>query len=186
MGSDLLDNKSIFKWEISGILFITLIGSLLHFCFEWSGNFAPLALFCAVNESVWEHLKLGFWPGLFFALIEYVIWGKRVNNFLTAKVLSLYIIPITITVLFYSYTTVSGRHNLILDILIFVLSIALAQLISYRILTSEKDYTTFEKTALILLAVLTLAFSLFTFFPPKLEIFLDPRTGNPGIPGFIK
>jgi hypothetical protein len=156
------------------------MGSLLHFCFEWSGSFAPLALFCAVNESVWEHLKLGFWPGLFFAFLEYFLFGKRVNNFWVAKVLSLYIIPISIIVLFYSYTAVLGRHTLALDILIFVFSIALAQFISYSLMSSEKDYSAFNKVALILLAVLTLAFSLFTYFPPKLELFLDPRTGNLG------
>ena len=178
-----MDYRAIFKWEVSGLLFIVLIGSLLHFCFGWSGRFAPLALFCAVNESVWEHLKLGFWPGLFFALFEYILWGNRINNFLIAKVLSLYIIPVAITVLFYSYTAVLGRHTLPLDILTFVLSVLLAQFISFRIMASEMDYSTLNKTALILIAMLTLAFSLFTYFPPKIELFLDPRTGKSGISG---
>lgn len=178
----MLDKKVIFKWEACGFIFMTIFGSLLHFCFEWSGSFTPLALFCAVNESVWEHLKLGFWPGLFFAFLEYLLWGKRVNNFLISKALSLYMIPIAITVLFYSYTAVLGRHTLILDILIFVISVALAQFISYRLLISEKDYSLYQETAIILIAVLTLAFSLFTYFPPKLELFRDPRNGNFGIP----
>jgi hypothetical protein len=177
-----LNRTTIFPWEVSGFFFIIIIGTLLHFCFEWSGRFPPSALFCAVNESVWEHLKLGFWPSLAFTLFEYILWGKNVNNFIVGKVLSLYIIPIAITVLFYSYTAILGRHTLPLDILIFVLSVLLAQFISYRVMTFEKDYSTLNKTALILLALLILAFSLFTYFPPKLELFLDPRTDKPGIP----
>ncbi|MCW4022413.1 MAG: DUF6512 family protein [archaeon] len=27
--------------------------------------------FSAVNESVWEHLKLGFWPLILYTAIEY-------------------------------------------------------------------------------------------------------------------
>ena len=177
-----MSRGTIFKWELVGFFFIMIMGTLLHFCFEWSGSFAPLALFCAVNESVWEHLKLGFWPCFFFALLEYACWGNKANNFLTAKALSLYIIPITITALFYTYTAILGTHVLAIDILIFAISILLAQFISFRVLTSEKDYSKFNTTALVLAAILTLAFSLFTYFPPKLEVFLDPRTGKAGIP----
>jgi hypothetical protein len=54
---------------------------------------------------VWEHLKLGFWPALFYALIEYKYLRKPTNNFLFAKVTCLYLIPISITALFYLYTT---------------------------------------------------------------------------------
>jgi hypothetical protein len=177
-----LNYRNVLRWEVAGFFFIVIIGTLLHFCFEWSGSFAPFALFCAVNESVWEHLKLGFWPGLFFAILEYMFWGSKAANFLTAKALSLYIMPIITVVLFYSYTAILGTHILAIDISIFIISVMLAQLISFRSIVSEKDYSALNKIALIMLAVLTLAFSLFTYFPSKLELFLDPRTGKPGIP----
>jgi hypothetical protein len=181
LGDDQLNIKAVFKWEVFGFFFILLIGSLLHFCFEWSGRCVPLALFCAVNESVWEHLKLGFWPGLFFALLEYVLWGKRGANFLVAKTLSLYIMPILTIILFYSYTAILGTHVLWIDLSIFVVSVLLAQYISFQVIISEKNYSSLNKAAFIMLTVLTLAFSLFTYFPPKLELFIDPRTGKPGI-----
>lgn len=177
-----MNNKGIFKWEAYGFLFITLIGSLMHFCFEWSGGFVPLALFCSVNESVWEHLKLGFWPAFFLAIFEYVCWGKTSRNFIVAKVISLCIIPAAIAAIFYSYTCILGRNFLILDISSFVLAILLAQYISYKLITGSKDYSHYNKAALIFLAVLTLAFCLLTFFAPGFEPFLDPHTGKPGIP----
>lgn len=176
-----MENNMILKWELTGFVFITILGTLLHFCFEWSGRFVPLALFCSVNESVWEHLKLGFWPCLFYALMEYLVWGKGEKSFIAAKVLSLYIIPLSITFLFYSYTALTGSHNLIMDISIFVLSVAAAQYASYRILTSGVDLSAFNKAAPVLLLLIVLAFSLFTFYPPKLQLFIDPRTGSSGI-----
>ena len=172
---------TILRWEVLGFLFIVIIGTALHFCYEWSGNFVPLALFCAVNESVWEHLKLGFWPGFFFALLEYIVWGKNRNNFLTAKALSLFIMPALIVALFYAYTAVLGTHLLAVDILIFIVSVLFAQFISYQIIVSDRDYSSLDRPALVLLAAMVLAFSLFTYFPPKLQLFLDPKTGKPGI-----
>ena len=41
----------------------SLGGSALHFLYDWLPS--PLtALFSPINESVWEHLKLLFWPML--------------------------------------------------------------------------------------------------------------------------
>ncbi len=45
-------NRSIFRYELAGMIFITILGSLLHFTFEWS-NYQPIVgAFSAVNESV--------------------------------------------------------------------------------------------------------------------------------------
>ncbi|MEM4188473.1 MAG: DUF6512 family protein, partial [Candidatus Hadarchaeum sp.] len=62
-------NKKLFYWTIAGTFFIIFFGSFLHFAFELSGNFRPLALIAAVNESTWEHLKLAFWPAFIFYAI---------------------------------------------------------------------------------------------------------------------
>ncbi|MGE5677850.1 MAG: DUF6512 family protein [Pseudomonadota bacterium] len=178
-----MNKKALLKWEAYGFLFITLAGSLMHFCFQWSGSFLPLALFCSVNESVWEHLKLGFWPAFFLAVFEYICWGRPLRNFIVAKTISLYMIPIVITAFFYGYTCILGRNYLFIDISCFVLAVLIAQYISYKLIISPKDYSRYSKTALKFLAALTLAFCLLTYFPPDLEPFLDPHTGKPGIPG---
>lgn len=45
-----------------------LAGCTLHFLYEWLPN-AVTALFSPVNESLWEHVKLIFWPYLGAALV---------------------------------------------------------------------------------------------------------------------
>jgi len=44
-----------------------LAGCVLHFVYEWWPN-AVTALFSPVNESLWEHVKLVYWPFLGAAL----------------------------------------------------------------------------------------------------------------------
>ena len=58
---------------LSGILFTISAGTALHFLFDWSGRLIPAALIAPVNESVWEHLKLLFFPFLLFSALEALI-----------------------------------------------------------------------------------------------------------------
>jgi hypothetical protein len=174
--------KYVLKWELSGIVFVFLIGALLHFLFEWSGESRIVGTFASVNESVWEHFKQGFWPMCLFAAIESFFLRKHVNNFLTAKAVAVYVIPVFTGLVFYAYTAIVGEEILLVDILIFLVAIITGQLISYRIMTSSKlpDYTGI--IAVIFILMLALVLSLSTFYPPHLPIFLDSNTGTYGIP----
>ena len=65
------------QFHIVGLLFTLLTGFLLHFVYEWSGDNPLVGLFSPVNESVWEHLKLLFFPILAYSIVEYFIYGKN-------------------------------------------------------------------------------------------------------------
>jgi hypothetical protein len=138
-------------------------------------------VFSAVNESVWEHLKLGFWPTLAFALIEFKYLKKSTSNFLFAKTVGIYLIPFTIVGIFYSYTAILGESILAIDILSFIIAVIIGQLVSYRLLTSKKLPYDLRKVSLIALILLGVAFVLFTFYPPQFAMFQDPITGDYGI-----
>lgn len=173
--------KYVLKWEISGIVFVFLLGALLHFIFEWSGESKIVGLFASVNEGVWEHFKQGFWPMCLYAAIEYRFLRGHISNFLTAKAVAVYIIPIITGLVFYAYTAVVGEEILIVDILIFLVAIILGQLTSYKIMTSVKFPRYSNVVSLLFIVLLALILMLFTFYPPHLPIFLDGR-GFYGIP----
>lgn len=172
------DAVKVLHWEVLGIVFIFFFGSFLHFAFELSGYHKVISVVAAVNESVWEHLKLGFWPAVLWALIEYPFLKK--SNFIAAKAVSFYVILLSILVLFYAYTAILGHDSPVLDILIFVAAIIVGQFASYRILESHmlSETTGFALIAVILLVI---AFVVFTFYPPHLPPFEDPFTGGYGI-----
>lgn len=126
-------------------------------------------------------MKLAFWPAFFFYFIEYFFLHKRSNNFFLAKTISLYIMPLSIILFFYLYLMLVGHDILFLDIAIFVMAIGFGQLASYAFLTFKRLAPSFEIVSLIFLIILTLAFLLFTYFPPRLFLFKDPVTGGNGI-----
>jgi len=172
--------KFVIRWELSGIIFALLLGALLHFAFDLSGEWRPLASIAAVNESVWEHLKLGFWPALIYSLIEYRYISKSSSNFLFGKAIGIFIIPVAITVLFYAYTAVI-EDILVADIMIFVVAIVVGQLTSYKILTMNPLPSWLNRFGIVFLILLAIAFSTLTYYAPQLPIFRDPITGGYGI-----
>ena len=72
-----------------------------------------------VNESVWEHTKLCFWPALIWALVEYPFIGKRTAGFWAAKAAGLLTMVGLMAVLFYGYLAVLGRSVLWANLLDF-------------------------------------------------------------------
>ncbi len=172
--------RKILLFHILGAIFTIILGSFLHFIYELSGFFKPVALIGAVNESTWEHLKIGFWPAFLFTTIEYFAYGKKNKNFCFAKAINLYTIPIIITLLFYGYTLFID-HNLFLDIFIFIFSIIIAYILSYNILVSQKEFSEYRILSIILIIVGIIAFRLFSYFPLENFLFLDPATGSYGI-----
>lgn len=172
---------SVAIWGVLGIPFIIVYGSALHFAFGWSGYWTPVAIVAAVNESVWEHLKLAFWPGLLWASLE--SWSGRLDaeRYWAAKGLALFVAPLLIVSLFYGYTSFIGRNWLALDITIFVIAVACSQLISIWLLQSQA-LDKLRHMGIGALIIQLAAFSTFTYFPPPFSIFEDTRNGMRGIP----
>ncbi|MEM4168603.1 MAG: DUF6512 family protein [Thermoproteota archaeon] len=154
---------------------------MLHFAFEISGRNPVVGVFSAVNESVWEHLKLAYWPALVYMVIEYRRL-KKASSFLTAKAIGICLMPIIIVSSFYAYNMFI-EENLLTDILIFIAAVVTGQLASYRLMT-RKNLSAYGRISLITLVSIAIVFTVFTFYPPKLEVFRDPVSGNYGISGF--
>ena len=176
-----MERKKILLWEILGIIFTISIGALLHFTFELSGEWTPMAIISGVNESTWEHFKIGFWPAFAWCIIEFFIFGRKVKNFFFAKGISFLVIPAVISALFYGYTLIFKIESLAIDIIIFIIAIAVAQIVSYRLMLMKERKLSLNVIGGLIIIVNIVLFSLLSFFPPACPIFLDPVTGGYGI-----
>lgn len=94
--------KQLIRWEVISVLWINLVGGFLHEVYRMTGYWAPIALIAPVNESVWEHMKMFFWPGLAIVTIQYLWMRQRVPhglrngvpNFWLAKLVMLTVSPL--------------------------------------------------------------------------------------------
>lgn len=173
--------KNILKWQIFGFLFSVVLGSLLHFVYDWSGKSIFVAPFSAVNESTWEHIKLFFIPAFLFALIQSVFLSNTYGNFWAVKLVGILLGLLLIPVLFYTYNGAFGKSPDWLNILFFVIATACAYLIEFLFFTKITRFSSLSVFAFILLCGIAFSFVIFTFFPPKLPIFKDQITNEYGI-----
>ncbi len=178
----LIRNRRILILEIIGTLFIIFLGTALHFTFASSGNNPVVGVFSAVNESVWEHLKLPFWPSIFWLLFLIRPTRNRISNFFLAKAVGIILMLVIIPLVFYSYTAFT-KEILAIDIATFIIMVIVGQIVTNRLYKLEKRPRSrlTETVAITIIALLVILFIIFTFYPPHLSIFMDPETGHYGI-----
>lgn len=164
------------RFSIIGIIFTTIVGSLSHFLYEWSNYNRLVGLFCPVNESTWEHLKLLFFPLLLFTIIEYFYYGFKKSNFIYIKTLSALIGMSSIITIFYTYSGVLGKNLLWMDILTFIISVIIAYLYSgYMILHSHCKKPYVKQIGILIFLFITICFFVFTYYPPSIGLFQIPE-----------
>lgn len=173
------DKKSILISQIISTIFTIILGTILHFTYQWSDKNLIVGSFSAVNESTWEHLKLLFFPMLITTIIGYFYLRKNIPNFLCAKAIGIITAIVSTIVIFYTYTGILGTNFAFLNILTFIISAILGEYISYKIMLS--DIYCNNKIAVFLLIILFLCFVLFTYFTPVIGLFKDPISSKYGI-----
>lgn len=175
------NGKIVLRWSIIGAFIVIFGGSLLHFAYEWSGYSPLVAMVSAANESVWEHLKLGFWSLVLYSSFEYWCIKDKANNYFAAKAAGIFSMQMFIVVFFYTYTALTKHPILLVDISSYVAGAMLCQMISFKLMTKRglQDWINIAGSAFLLLHALTLV--VFTFAPPHLPIFQDSNTDQYGI-----
>jgi len=176
----LIRDRKILALEIVGTIFIIFLGTALHFTFAFSGHNPLVGSFSAVNESVWEHLKLPFWPSLLWLLIIMLPLKKIVGNFFSAKAIGIILMLVIIPVVFYSYTAFT-KEILAVDIATFMIAVVIGQVVSYSLYKKANWSRLTEVIAITVIALIAIKFIAFTFYPPHLPIFMDSNTGQYGI-----
>lgn len=163
---------------------LVVVGTLLHFAYDWSGHRRWVAVFSAVNESYWEHTKLAVWPVALWLVVLFALGGHQHTAFIPAATISLFSIPLTMVGIVVLYKRVTGRNVLWLDIAVFALVIVLSQTIFVQMIQQLAPGTVTVALSIAYLVGMLGAFVTHTLSPPdEPDIFIDPITGKYGIDG---
>ena len=175
--------NNLFLWQLAGFAFTAVLGTLLHFLYQWTEIFA-LAPFSAVNESTFEHMKILFFPMLLFAAIQSRFLKSDYPNFWCVKGVGIVLGTLLIPVLFYTYNGAFGKSPDWFNILTFFLAAGAAYYVETRLFMQQNQNSTSQIIcALVVVALcgVALVFVWFTFAPPALPLFQDPLTQLYGI-----
>ena len=173
--------KSLLLWQLTGFIFTGILGVVLHFLYNWSNQSPLVAPFSAVNESIWEHMKLLFFPMFIFALIENLFIGEQYEHFWCGKLSGIVLGLILIPVLYYTYTGIFGVSKDWFNIMIFFLANAAAYLCETYLLHRNVSFNISSQTCFMVLYAITFLFIILTFIQPRIPLFQDPRSGVYGM-----
>lgn len=164
--------KGLKSYIIAGIIFVSILGTLFHFVYNWSGNNVFVGLFTPINESVWEHTKLLFFPMLIYSFYLNKKIGKDNPCLNSAMILGGISGVALIIVMFYTYTGIIGFHTALADISIFYISVILAFCIVYK-LAASCTVDKYDKLLKLLQILMICLYIIFTLFPPDIPLFVS-------------
>lgn len=163
------------KFNIISFLIISVLGTLCHFVYDWSGSNKFIGYFTAVNESTWEHLKLLFFPSILYFVFEYFILKNHPKNFIPATAIGIIFGLVSIVVIFYSYRGIIGFNIDFINIFIYYLGVAI--MIAIRTLIIKNNWLIskiWNILFLFIIIIIGISFIVFTYSPPSIPLFTPP------------
>ncbi len=166
-----------FKKNIIAFFVISILGTIGHFIFEWTGQNEIIGLFFPVNESVWEHLKLLFFPTVIYSIGEYLLSEEKPKNYLPATVIGIICGMFFIVAVYYILNGVLGYDIEFVNIASYYVAVLVSIIKKNKVIKSGKYHS---KTAniffAIILGIFAILFPVFSFNPLSFGIFTPPMT----------
>lgn len=112
-------------------------------------------------------------------IIGYFIFKDLYKNYFCSKAIGIFIALAFTVISFYTYSGIIGNNFAIIDIIIFIIAIILGEYISYKRIVENKYCN--KRILGLLVGIFLISLIIFTFYPPKIDLFKDPITQTYGI-----
>lgn len=145
-------------------ILLLLISSAMHFLYDFIPN-PILSLIVPINESIFQHIKILFYPILF-----YFLYYKRWNTFLFVQTVSI----LSMLLIYYFYRYAFNIESVPVDILLITIIFYFVPYLDN--LALQHHWITNDVIAFTFLFVVLFLLGYFTLRPLSFPIFIE---GNP-------
>lgn len=170
------ENKYIY---IRSVIFLVIF-IILHYTYDWFPNIV-FQIFSGTNESVFQHMKIGFYSYLILVVLEFVIFRKDISNrgsYWFSRIFSLLIYSwIMFVIFFFSRVIYPSEMHFIAEIIVAQIATYVSVLILgfMEIEIAKIEFGKRMKIILILLLVLLIIeFTAFSFYLPWHDLLGNP------------
>ncbi len=176
-------HENTFLWYcVVGFLFVSIAGSMFHFTYQWTHCNWFVGFFVAVNESVFEHVKILIFPIFLFWFVDCLCFGDVMGH-VAGVTVAIYSGTAFLVVVYLAVFLIFNFEQLWFDILLFCVSALVAQIAGWCLANrlSHSDYFFFGLVApAAMLAVV--CFLIFTDIPPHVPLIFEDPGGFYGRP----
>lgn len=167
---------NLFWWCVGGVLTVAILGTVLHFLYDWTGKSGVVKPFSAVDESTWQHMKIMYMPMVLFGAVQWFFFRKEYPCFFVVKLLGISVGLTLIPVLFYTYNGAFGKSPDWINITIFMVADLCAfgvecALFRKKEVGCKKVWNIISLCTIFAIGALFVAF---TYLPPNLPLFISP------------
>ncbi len=159
------------KKQIISVFAILLLSALVHSLYDLAPSFLT-SIISPVNESIWEHNKMILTAYTLWTIISMFIYPKQTYNIVFTNFITslccMFIVDLIFTPVY--FYILKMQDNFPVTILIFTISIALAQVIGYYLL--KRPYNRrLEFISIGLFIILFIIFTYLSYHPLDFKIF---------------
>ncbi|MHA2287471.1 MAG: DUF6512 family protein [Promethearchaeota archaeon] len=170
------DNKYIY---IRSLIFLGIF-ILLHYTYDFFPNIV-FQIFSGIDESVFQHMKIGFYSYVILTLLEFAIFRKKITNnskYLFSRIFSMVLYPWIMFILFFFTRVIYPlQMHFVVEIISAQITVYITALILgfIEIDIIKIDFGNRLKVILLILIVLLIVeFTAFTFYLPWHDVLMDP------------
>lgn len=172
------------KWIYISVPLIIALSAAGRHIYNLTNQAEILAPFVSINKSVWEYLKTLFFPILMFWTTAYFArYRLKISReaAVVCAAMSAIVSPLITVMLYYFYISAFGIYSKSIDVLIVIFSVMASQFAAHYMCMNMYPSKRQSARAFMIIIVIVAVVVLFTYYPPKLPIFMDPVTGTYGI-----
>ena len=164
--------------NITRIVAFQVIYVLAHYLYDWWPN-AVTSLFSGINESVFQHMKIGFYAWLAVSTAEWLVYRPgEFRDFLPSRLLGAVLVPFLFTLIWYLAPGIVGRMpSDLVEIIWANFSILIGGLFIQAIedqMACRPLSRILKVYAYALAALSVFLYTLFTLRPPWVDLFAEP------------
>ena len=173
---NLNDNKYIY---VRSLLYLAIfIG--MHYLYKFFPSIIS-QIFSGINESIFQHMKVGFYSYLILSIIEFFVFKKKITDktkFLFSRVFSMILYPFLIFLLFlFTRVVYPWQMPFVIEIIsaqtVVYISVLILGFIELDIVKLEFGKR-LKVILLILLLLFIIEFTAFSFYLPWHDILANP------------
>ena len=168
----------MYKKIILSSFIIFILSTLFHSLYNYLPCFLT-SIIVPVNESIFEHMKMIFTSYMFYLLIKILFNKKHENNLISSFVIAS-LFNIVIFLIIYIPIYLLFGEKLVVNLILYFITILISNYLMYKI-QNKKINSKINKYSVYIIPLVYIVFTLFTYFPLKNMLFLDPTTNTYGI-----
>lgn len=175
------DNMSLKLVKVIGVFVIYFLAFVFHSVYDLFPSFLT-SIFFPVNESVWEHMKLLYFPILIWSVIEYFLIRKHDKkfNYLFQAFLTSYF-SIILYLILYGLITMFVSESFVLSIILLFLVIVITEIVGYFIFERLNYSKGLNIVGLLGIVAGVFIFGILSYYPIEVGLFYDSIKANYGI-----